>query len=1509
MLTKPRFETGSNTNPAPLPPHKIKAITAELAALITKTALTSQTLSAAMTRHLGGTDASGVWDWRLAFDLMQVAAGQGAKITPGTPQQVLAQLGDLMASLPTETRRSERQVQLQQFSTPLDLAFIVAQAARITTSDLVLEPSAGTGALAVMARMLGADLVLNEIDGTRRALLAATTGVAVTGHDAEFIDDLARFRRAPSVVLMNPPFASSVTRNDPTIAQRHVLSALKSLRPGGRLVAIVPPSVSVRGDAGLWARICAMATPVLRLHLPRRAFARMGTSVPTDLLVLDRHGPDPVAVANTPVPHCPDHLCPDLAAALSILDTHCPPRLPLSSSQQFGRKQSGPRVAPDDAKSAATPAARRSAKRNGATMLLPGADTKARNSIVPLEVDLLEVPRVNLPISDIYASYAPQRLTIAGAVSHPSPLVESLAMGSVHPPQPGGMPIRLPGRIVKTGALSEAQLETILMAETAFGSDLPGRFCMDEKGHLVRKDAHLSGFRESPAEAVDDDAQAYRRGYFLGDGTGCGKGRQVAGLILAGWLQGRRKAIWLSKSSTLIEDSIRDWSDLGGARTDIHALSKWKPDEAINLASGILFVTYATLRAVSQSGARRLDQILDWLGTDFDGVIGFDEAHAMQNAGGGTANRGTKSPSQQGLAGLRLQNALPRARCLYVSATGATEVANLAYATRLGLWGAGPDYAFASRDDFVTRMEAGGVAAMEVVARDLKALGLYTARALSFEGVDYDILEHQLTSDQVALYDTYASAFKVIHQNLHAALEATGISAGGGENAAKAAGAARSAAISAFESTKQRLFNHLLQGLKCATVIEAMRRDIAEGWAPVVQIVSTGEALLKRRLETLGPEDELTEGALTPREYVVTYLERAFPVTQQVLVEQEDGTVLSEPLRDAHGHLVISREAEALRQAALEEIMLLAGVPSALDQIVWAFGPDAVAEVTGRSVRPLKDDTGANGHSGVDGHSAACVQAGALRIERRSASANAAETSAFMEGSKSILIFSDAGGTGRSYHAAGAAQNQKRRRHYLLEPGWRADAAIQGLGRTHRAAQVNAPFFRVCTSDVHGEKRFTSTIARRLDTLGALTKGQRETASQGMFRASDNLESPIARACLRSLYGDLVRGEALTAGTTPSAGSADTISLEVFCDWTGLKLVNREGQMLEELPPIQRFLNRVLALPIAMQNRLFAALMEKIDLATERAVAAGRLDVGLETLRGDRITAGAAQELRRCASTGAVTSLVPLKVEQHRSYPGAEAVLAEYPSLTPMRNTASGAVALISPRPREVYEENGDVSFERRIIRPDWHWRGRACLHARESGSFITEARFARSNWEAVDATPFRRLWDAQVADLPKMEVTELHLLTGLILPIWKSIPGQNTRIYRAQPETGPALLGRALTDDQAATLRGRFMDLAAATPSELLAVVTDTDRAVDPGAGLSLKRRRVAGHWRLELTGAETSDLAWLKSLGCFTEIHQYQLRLFLPMEAEVALRIVTAIVGHSAGSTAASVRPVAEE
>ncbi len=111
---------------------------------------------------------------------------------------------------------------------------------------------------------------------------------------------------------------------------------------------------------------------------------------------------------------------------------------------------------------------------------------------------------------------------------------------------------------------------------------------------------------------------------------------------------------------------------------------------------------------------------------------------------------------------------------------------------RLGLWGTG-DFPFVTRAEFVAAMEAGGIAAMEMISRDLKALGLYLARSLSYAGVEYEMLVHDLTPPQIAIYDSYADAYQIIHTNLEAALQASGISSETGTLNAQAKSAARSA--------------------------------------------------------------------------------------------------------------------------------------------------------------------------------------------------------------------------------------------------------------------------------------------------------------------------------------------------------------------------------------------------------------------------------------------------------------------------------------------------------------------------------------------------------------------------------------------------------------------------------------------------------------------------------------------------------------------------------------------
>ncbi|MGB3723153.1 MAG: strawberry notch family protein, partial [Pacificimonas sp.] len=957
-------------------------------------AVTRQTLKELFQSETGESDASGTWSMRDAYTALEHAQIMLVLkwASRDDASALTERIADLAARLPVQSYRSESQIDLQQFSTPLPLAWAAGAAAQLVCSDTVLEPSAGTGLLALRASCSGAKLILNEIDDLRRACLEASFPHAnIASYDGAIIDDALAPHLVPSVVLMNPPFSRSLDRGvDRHAAARHLKSAFTRLGHGGRLVAILPPSCNVQSIKSSNDEMMLCASIGLS-----GAFLKHGTSIDTRLVVIDKGVTRAAAVTGEA----------DNVEMFDELIAKIAPRTKLSGS--FSKPKANDRK---------TPVLFGGFAKRKPIAPAPSPRT-AQLAPVPLDYTILETPAPMGEQAGIYLPYRPSRIAIADAAPHPTELVESIAMGSVAAPVPSYKPV-LSKSLVKSGALSAAQLETVIYAGNAFERDIPGLSAPQNEGC------------ELAAANEDEGGIAYRHGYFLGDGTGAGKGRQLAAVILDQWLRGNRRHIWLTKNETLLEDARRDWEALGGVGLDIQSLSAWKLGEPVRMGDGILFVGYPTLRSGRET-ATRLDQILEWAGDGFEGVLAFDEAHAMANAAGGEGSRGKVAGSLQGVTGVRLQNLLPRARVLYASATGASDVNNLAYTSRLGLWG--PETAFATRSRFVEDIRKGGIAAMELVARDLKSLGLYTARALSFAGVEYDVLAHELTEAQIRIYDAYAAAWEIIHNNLEAALETTNIvddMTGDTLNSG-----AKAAAKSVFEGTKQRFFGQLLLSMKLPSLIPAIERDLEDGNSTVIQIVSTAEAMLNRQLATMSAEErENLSLELSPREYVVDYLVKSFPVQLMRVFMDENGNPKSEPMHDDDGNPVICRSAAAAREALIEKLCAMPAIGTALDALIERFGTGAVAEVTGRTRRLVPTDDGGQ------------------RVDRRSGKANIHETNAFMDGDKRILIFSDAGGTGRSYHADLGAKNQERRIHYLLEPGWRADAAIQGLGRTHRTA-------------------------------------------------------------------------------------------------------------------------------------------------------------------------------------------------------------------------------------------------------------------------------------------------------------------------------------------------------------------------------------------------------------------------------------------------------------------------
>ena len=319
--------------------------------------------------------------------------------------------------------------------------------------------------------------------------------------------------------------------------------------------------------------------------------------------------------------------------------------------------------------------------------------------------------------------------------------------------------------------------------------------------------------------------------------------------------------------------------------------------------------------------------------------------------------------------------------------------------------------------------------------------------------------------------------------------------------------------------------------MKCPTLIAAIARDLDAGHAAIIQIVSTNEALLDRRLAEI-PTSEWGDLSIdiTPREYVLDYLSHSFPTQLFELFTDDEGNLQSRPAYDADGNPVISREAVERRDRMIEHLASLPPVQGALDQILHRFGTDLVAEVTGRSRRIVKRRS--TGFASRPAPPRRISPRPPLSWTTTSASSSSPTpaapgaaitpiSAAAISASASITCWSRAG---------------------RPTPRSRASAARTAPTRSSRR----------CSGRSRPTSRARSASSRRSRAvstrLGAITRGQRQTGGQGLFRADDNLESAYAKAALRQFYQLLY------------AGKVEGCSLTEFQDATGSRSL-RSGRL------------------------------------------------------------------------------------------------------------------------------------------------------------------------------------------------------------------------------------------------------------------------------------------------------------------------------------------------------------
>uniref|UniRef100_A0A673KIZ8 Protein strawberry notch homolog 1 n=1 Tax=Sinocyclocheilus rhinocerous TaxID=307959 RepID=A0A673KIZ8_9TELE len=743
---------------------------------------------------------------------------------------------------------------------------------------------------------------------------------------------------------------------------------------------------------------------------------------------------------------------------------------------------------------------------------------------------------------------------------HPDPVVETSSLSSVNPPDVWYR-LSIPEETIDRGWLSALQLEAVTYAAQQHETFLPN---------------------------------GDRAAYLIGDGAGVGKGRTIAGIIYENYLLGRKRSLWFSVSNDLKYDAERDLRDIRAKNIQVYSLNKISSKHNGSVKKGVIFATYSSLIGESQSGGKyktRFKQLLHWCGDDFDGVIIFDECHKAKNV----CPIGSSKPTKTGLAVLELQNKLPKARVVYASATGASEPRNMAYMNRLGIWGEGTP--FKEFTNFIQAVERRGVGAMEIVAMDMKLRGMYIARQLSFTGVTFKIEEVPLTQDYIKMYN---KAVRLQAANLMDAEQRMKKSMWG-----------------QFWSAHQRFFKYLCIASKVRRVVQLAREEVKNGKCVVIGLQSTGEARTLEALEEGG--GELNDFVSTAKGVLQSLVEKHFPAPDRQKLFSLLGIDLSvketpspketsaeQKGKKRKGTICIQdavEDAQRMKRGLLEKLEQLAEdlPPNTLDELIDELGgPDNVAEMTGRKGRVVSNDDGSISY---ESRSELDVPVEIL---------NLTEKQRFMDGDKNIAIISEAASSGISLQADRRVKNQRRRVHMTLELPWSADRAIQQFGRTHRSNQVTAPEYVFLISELAGEQRFASIVAKRLESLGALTHGDRratETRDLSRFNFDNKVRLDYTH---RNSHWKTTKFNLMAC----IFFSFFFLFSEIRNGLIGVGLINVEDRsgvlsLDKDYNNIGKFLNRILGMEVHQQNALFQYFADTLNAVIQNAKKSGRYDMGI----------------------------------------------------------------------------------------------------------------------------------------------------------------------------------------------------------------------------------------------------------------------------------------------------------
>lgn len=1035
------------------------------------------------------------------YDALEGAVNRNlrARIPEAAPLEERIRIANEAESALGNRTRTLEITKRQQFSTPLTISQAAAYAADVHPDERVLEPTAGTGNLIEPIRDK-ANVFPVEIEKRRADILRANGFTNVTEGDF-FKTHLSNFGAA----VMNPPWGKLTTGRYAAldvpspwgrfgdVSERFFVQAMNRLEPGGRLVALMPTTILGAPSNGFRKWIADQHTLQAMIQSPPGAYSRRGTDVDSVLLVVDKGkqtpAPEPIIAlesnqpkdwaeyartvkplaeggtnARTEAPSAQRH--PEPAAAAPALGGEHP-AAPVSAAPgaEGGRGLPGVRGG-----ERGPGAVRREPTGMGPAVVpesavsesvdSPGADGESNPAAAPR---LVRQGTQALRPRGMAADRLRQFEEAQDSPVFTPYVLRSQAAGHPHPRQ-----------IVETRSLA--------------GAPAPELTYQPSQGVW---DAHTRGvISDEQVDAVAAVGQAVENGhaYLAADDVGVGKSREIAASAID-WLEkGTANRILItSKNEVNLRDLEREIKIVAGVDPDKGVL----PFRVVYLRDfkeaaqrGEKATEYKAIPAydktaylVESYNITPYRQAISDL--RIDGLLA-DEAHTYKNEDAGLGQ------TWKALHKDWLGRHIPIA---YFTATPAVTLDELRYLYGLREWTLDGFVDWAERKTGLSTAEQQREAAAKELPEEAptEQTGREAVEAISKKQ------QRRQAVDAFRLAVSTAEMEQIMRElKMKGKYGSRDLWRGGVEFQEKE---------SPLAEDEKEGYTHAVRFMRDAEAAyyhyanenEALRK----GFGPASQL----QAAAKRKLFDLRLTRaiDVAKEALANGEQPVISLINVHETKEgegnvyaalrsinvrKVLMDKETGDI------DDLGDIpeAVAAKNELLERAAAD----FPPSPDPIEVIQKAFGKNAVAVITGDEAPEMRRKM----------------------MEE------------FQKGTKQVAVISGAGKTGISLHHVleGKGEAKGRRHLVLADYEWSATQFKQELGRVDRSGQLSAPKITALTLGSAAERKFIATIANRMKTLGAVSKGAAESTGTGAlehFELGGDVDNMILRDTWRQLPYEL----------------------------------------------------------------------------------------------------------------------------------------------------------------------------------------------------------------------------------------------------------------------------------------------------------------------------------------------------------------------------------------------------